>query len=262
MLCGLQRPIKNYDPSTYENELYLITKKSKGYGQGFDDEFEPILGDEVYTPIISNRILDIVKVFREKGIIRDYEHGEISSKKDEENSFLENMVESMLINIFTGKGDNSDNNIMKAKVKDLTDQVAKLKTDYNKLDDEHNILIHNNLDKTIDYNKSILLKDLLNYTLIHFLKYCNAEIWGIDLHDFKVFLKTIDSDSTILIGCLYQDLTVEEWCSLMDKIQGTLQVQVFLDYFTSLKRAETKREYNKFQLLNNLMMFRVLKLSS
>jgi hypothetical protein len=98
--------------------------------------------------------------------------------------------------------------------------------------------------------------------LIHFLKYCNAEIWGIDLHDFKVFLKTIDSDSTILIGCLYQDLTVEEWCSLMDKIQGTLQVQVFLDYFTSLKRAETKREYNKFQLLNNLMMFRVLKLSS
>ena len=107
-----------------------------------------------------------------------------------------------------------------------------------------------------------MLKDLLNYALIHLLKYCDAEIGGTDLNDFKVLLMKLDNDSTTLLGCLYQDLTVEEWCSIMGKIQGTLQVQAFLDYFTMLKKAETKREYNKFQLLNNLMTFRFFKHSS
>jgi hypothetical protein len=69
MLCGLQRPIKNYDTSNYDNELYLISKRSKGYRRGFDDYYEPILGDDVYTLLIKNRILEIVRALREKGII-------------------------------------------------------------------------------------------------------------------------------------------------------------------------------------------------
>lgn len=73
MLCGLQRPIKNYDPSNYDNELYLISKRSKGFRGGFDDAYEPILGDDVYTPLIKDRILEIVRVFREKGIVSDHE---------------------------------------------------------------------------------------------------------------------------------------------------------------------------------------------
>lgn len=152
--------------------------------------------------------------------------------------------------------------IIESKVRELTDQVDKLKVDYKKLGDEHNKLIQNYFETAMDYSKVFLLKDLLNYVLNHFLKYCDTEIGGLNLTDFKVFLKALDNDSRTLLGCLYQDLTVEEWCSLMDKIQGTFPVQVFLDYFTKLKRAETKRGYNKFQLFNNLMMFRILKLSS
>ncbi len=108
MLCGLQRPIKNYDPSNFENELYLITKRSKGYRRGFDNYYDPILGDDIYTPIIKKRILEIVRTLREKGIISDNELDEIFPKKDEKNSFLDNLVKRLLTQAFTGTNDNSD----------------------------------------------------------------------------------------------------------------------------------------------------------
>jgi hypothetical protein len=108
MLCGLQRPIKNYDPSNYDNELYLISKSSKGRARGFDNDYEPILGDDVYTPQIKDRILEIVRAFREKGIVSDHELDEIRSKKDEKIPFLEKVVEMMLLKAFTGTSDTSD----------------------------------------------------------------------------------------------------------------------------------------------------------
>ncbi len=262
MLCGLQRPIKNYDPSNFENELYLITKRSKGYRRGFDNYYDPILGDDIYTPIIKKRILEIVRTLREKGIISDNELDEIFPKKDEKNSFLDNLVERLLIQAFTVTTDNSDRSITESKVKVLTDQVDKLKADYDKLGHEHNKIIQNSIETSLDYTKQNFLKDLLNYALIHFLKYCDAEIGGTNLDNFKVFLKSLDNISVTLLGCLYQDLTVEEWCSLMYKIQGTIPVQPYLDFFTQQKKTETKRDYNKYQLLNNLMKFRIVKFSS
>jgi hypothetical protein len=259
MLCGLQRPIKNYDPSNFENELYLITKRSKGYRRGFDNYYDPILGDDIYTPIIKKRILEIVRTFKEKGIISDNELDEIFPKKDEKNSFLDDMVKRLLIQAFTGTNNNSDSARARAV---LTDQVDKLKADYDKLGYEHDKILQNNVKTSMDYTKLILLKDLLNYALIHFLKYCDAEIGGTNLDDFKVILKSIDNISVTLLGCLYQDLTVEEWCSLMYKIQGTIPVQPYLDFFTQQKKTETKRDYNKYQLLKNLMKFRIVKFSS
>jgi len=262
MLCGLQRPVKNYDPSTYENELYLISKRSKGYRKGFENDYEPILGDDVYTPLIKNRILEIIRSFIEKGIIHDYELDEMIPKKSKMDSLLDDVVKRVLYKVLTGDSDESDRYIFESKATELTDRFNKLDDDYNKLSDEHEKLIQSYLDKTKDYDKSIGLKDLLNYALIHFLKCCEAEIWGFNPNDFKVFLKSLDIDSITLLGCLYMGLSVEEWCRLMDRIQGTPEVQMFLNYFTMLKRAETNMVYNKFQLFDNLMMFRILKLSS
>jgi len=262
MLCGLQRPVKNYDPSTYENELYLISKRSKGYRKGFENDYEPILGDDVYTPLIKNRILEIVRSFVERGIISDYELGGIGFKREEKSSFLDEVVKSALFKAFTGaRAARTNNYIIESELKELTEYVDKLEADYYNLGDEYMNLIQNYLDKNKDYDK-LVLKDLLNYALIHFLKYCDADIGGFDLNDFNIFLKTLDNDTMILLGCLYQGLSVEEWCRLMDRIQGTPEVQMFLNYFTMLKRAETNMVYNKFQLFDNLMMFRILKLSS
>jgi hypothetical protein len=257
MLCGLQRSVKNYDPTNYDNELYLITKRSKGYASGFEDELEPILGDDVYTPIVKDRILEIVRAFKEKGIISEKELAELIPKTDVTESWLDKAISTMLYNAMTGTGEDNE-----SKVKELSGLVDKLKIDYTMLGDEHNKLSQDFARVNVDYINKILLIDLLNYALMHLLKYCDAGIGGSSMQDFKVFLRSLDDDSMTLLACLYQDLTVEEWCSLMDEIQGTPQVQMMLDYYTTLKRAEEKREYNKILLLNNLMMFRFLKLSS
>ncbi len=257
MLCGLQRPVSNYDPSNYDNELYLITKRSKGYRGGFDNDFEPILGDDVYTPLIKNRILEIVRAFKEKGIISEKELAGLIPKTDVTESWFDKAISTMLYNALTGTSEDSE-----SKAKELSELVDKLKTDYSKRDNDYKELSQKQSKFNLDYINKILLKDLLNYTLMHFIKYCDAQIGGSYLYDFKVFLTSLNNDSMTLLVCLYQDLTIEEWCSLMDKIQGTSRVQKFLDYYTMLKKAEVDREYNKIHLFNNLWMFRRLKLSS
>lgn len=262
MLCGLQRPVSTYDPSKYDNELYLITKRSKGYASGFEDELEPILGDDVYTPLIKDRILEIVREFIEKGIISENELSELIPKTEVTESFIDKAISSMLYNALTGTSETSEINKIESEKRKSSELVDKLKTDYSKLDDDYKKLSQKHIELDLDYINKMLLKDLLDYALMHFLKYCDVEIGGSYLNDFKVFLMSLDKNSKTLLGCLYQDLTVEEWCSLMDKIQGTLEVQMFLDYSTMLKKTEENREYNKIHLLNNLLMFRTLKLSS
>jgi hypothetical protein len=254
MLCGSQRPLRNYDPSNYDAEIYLITKRSKGRGGGWDDTFEPILGDDTITPVVKNRILQIVRVFRERGIISDFELG-FAPRRDEKDSFLKRIVDRALFQAFTENGEGD-------RVKELTALLDKLKADYENLDEERKKLDQEYFETTIQHAERLVFKDLLDYALMHFLKYCDAQIGGLNVNDFRVFLMSLDIDSMTLLACLYQNLTVEEWCHLMDKIQGVPPVQASLDYYSMLKKAEAERSYNKLQLMNDLMMFRFLKLSS
>ncbi len=262
MLCGLQRSTKNYDPSNYDNEIYLITKNSRGYAGGFEDEMEPILGDAVYTPIVKDRVLEIVRAFIEKGIISENELSGLIPKTDVTESFIDKAISSMLHNALTGASADSKIYNLESEKRELSELVNKMKTDYNKLGDDHRKLTQNYVDASISHIKEIISKDLLDYALMHFLKYCDAQIGGSYITDFKVFLMSLDTNSRTLLGCLYQDLTVEEWCSLMDKIQGKLEVQLLLDTLTTMKKTEVNREYNKLHLFNHLWMFRILKLSS
>jgi len=262
MLCGLQRSLKNYDPSTFDNELYLIAKKSKGYRKGFDDDFQPILGDDVHTPIIKKRILEIVRAFKEKGIVSEKELAELTPKTDTSESFMDKVVSSILHDILTGANKDQEIKDKESEIKELTRQIDSLKTDYNKLDDDTKKLRQNYTHMNLEYFNKILIKDMLNYVLLHFIKYCDARIGGANISDYQVVLMSLDKDSLLLFMCLYQDLTVEEWCSLMDRIQGAPLVQPFLDYCTSVKKVEVAREYNKENLFYCLMMFRVVKMSS
>jgi len=208
-------------------------------------------------PIIKNRILEIVRALYGKGIISEKELSEINPKKDATESFLDNVVSSALFELLTGTSEDSE-----LKVKELSNLVEKVKSDYSKLDEAHIKLSQKQFETEFAYFNKLLLNEIINYVLIHFIKYCNAEIGGSYLHDFKVFLMSQDKNSEILLAGLYQDLTVEEWGSLMDKIQGTRKVQQFLDNLTRLKKTEITKEYNKVHLFNYLRMFRLLKLSS
>jgi hypothetical protein len=203
------------------------------------------------------RILEIVRTFKEKGIISEKELAELIPKTDMTESWFDKAISSMLVNALTGTDADNEIRKMKSEKRELSELVDKLKTDYNKLDDDYKKMSQNYTRANVDYINKILLNDLLDYALMHLLKYSDARIGGSSMQDFKVFLLSLDANSMTLLGYLYQDLTIEEWCSLMDKIQGNLQVQAFLDHTTILKKGEVKEDYNKIQLFNNLMMFRL-----
>ena len=103
--------------------------------------------------------------------------------------------------------------------------------------------------------------DLMNYVIMHLLKYCDAHISGLYIGDLKIILMSLDKDSLMLFGCLYIGLTVDEWNSLMKKIRGPLEVWMILDSFTKMKMSQEYEKYNRSQLLYDLKMFRTLKLA-
>lgn len=258
MLCGLQRPIKNYDPSEYENELYLITKKSKGYRKGFEDEYQPILGDDLYTPIIKSRILEMVRALKERGIISKEEIENITDE-EESDKLLKEITRKMIIDAFTGTS-NKVNETPEHKKVDLN-EYTKLNLDYSKLDSEHKKLIESYSEDRKEFNKNLSQKDLLCFLLLHFIKYCNAEIITSEWSDFKVMLKSLDKSSILLLNCLFQDLSIEEWENLMLKIQGTPIVQPVLYEYTAQKALEKNKLYNKSNLFLNLFIYRLLHIS-
>jgi hypothetical protein len=262
MLCGLQRPIKNYDPSVYENELYLITKKSKGYRRGFEDNSEPILGDKLYTPIIKSRILSILRAFIGKGIISAQELESIIPKKEDSNSIFKKAIEGIIYNALTGNLNENNQRFFESKITELNDQLLDLSDDYD------NLLVDSILSKR-EYEKKLsdqdienYRKNLINYVLFHFMKYCDALIDGYYPTDFKVILRSLDYDSMVLLMILYQGLNIVEWDNLMKILVGTPNIQVFLHLISFWKSSEIGMEYNKSLLFTLLTNFRIMKFSS
>ena len=272
ILCGLQRPVKGYDPSDYEKEIYLITKKSKGYAAGFEDESTPILGDDVYTPIIKNRILDVTQYFVKREIISKEEIAEMLF--DEEVKIDKFFTEKEYLQIkLASYREREDNYNRELRSKDaeitykeiqnreLTELVSNLRAEIDKLGTEHSEITKNYIDTIKHLIDKMNSTDLMNYVIMHLLKYCDAHISGLYIGDLKIILMSLDKDSLMLFGCLYIGLTVDEWNSLMKKIRGPLEVWMILDSFTKMKMSQEYEKYNRSQLLYDLKMFRTLKLA-
>lgn len=272
ILCGLQRPVKGYDPSDYEKEIYLITKKSKGYAAGFEDESTPILGDDVYTPIIKNRILDVTQYFVKREIISKEEIAEMLF--DEEVKIDKFFTEKEYLQIkLASYREREDNYNRELRSKDaeitykeiqnreLTELVSNLRAEIDKLGTEHSEITKNYIDTIKHLIDKMNSTDLMNYIIMHLLKYCDAHISGLYIGDLKIILMSLDKDSLMLFGCLYIGLTVDEWNSLMKKIRGPLEVWMILDSFTKMKMSQEYEKYNRSQLLYDLKMFRTLKLA-
>jgi hypothetical protein len=272
LLCGLQRPVRGYDPSNYENELYLITKKSKGYAAGFEDECTPILGDDIYTPIIKDRILEITQYFVKREIISKEEIAEMLFDEDVKIDKFFTEKEHYQVTI-AGLRQREYNHLRKLRSKDneitqkeienreLKELESKLKAESDKLRIEHGEITQTHIDIIKLLMNMMNETDLLNYVLMHILKYCDAHILGNYINDLQINLMSLDYHSSILFGCLYEGLTVDEWLSLMKKINGPIEVRMKLDYLTKMKMSEENKQYNRALLLRDLQMFRTLKLS-
>ena len=272
ILCGLQRPVKGYDPSDYEKEIYLITKKSKGYAAGFEDESIPILGDDVYTPMIKNRILDVTQYFVKREIISKEEIAEMLFEEEVkiDKFFTEKEYLQIKLARYREREDNYNRELRSKDAKitykeiqnrELTEIVSNLRADIDKLGNEHSEITKNYIDTIKHLIDKMNSTDLMNYVIMHLLKYCDAYISGLYIGDLKIILMSLDKDSLMLFGCLYIGLTVDEWNSLMKKIHGPLEVRMILDSFTKMKMSQEYEKYNRSQLLYDLQMFRTLQLA-
>jgi len=73
-LCGKNAPISSFDPSSLDLDLRLVSFRGLGRGKGFEvSEEHSVLGDEEYSPLIAERVLDLCKMFVDAGVI-DLEH--------------------------------------------------------------------------------------------------------------------------------------------------------------------------------------------
>jgi len=272
ILCGLQRPVKGYDPSNYEKEIYLITKKSRGYAAGFEDESTPILGDDVYTPMIKDRMLDVTRDFVKRGIISKEEIAEMLFDEDVKIDKFFTEKEYYQITI-AGHRQREYDHLRKLRSKDaeitqkeienreLKELESNLRAEIDKLGTEHGKITQIHIDIIKLLMNRMNETDLLNYVLMHILKYCDAHILGNYINDLKIYLMSLDYHSSILFGCLYEGLTVDEWLSLIKKIDGPIEVRMKLDYLTKMKMSEEYKQYNRALLLSELQMFRILKLA-
>lgn len=73
-LCGKDNATCNFDPASLDDDIYVRQVYGLGRGQGFSHgPDESVLGDEIYSPMICNRCLDIVRLMIENNVITENE---------------------------------------------------------------------------------------------------------------------------------------------------------------------------------------------
>ncbi|MCK4952930.1 hypothetical protein KAS14_04030 [Candidatus Bathyarchaeota archaeon] len=62
-LCGKSNVLERFNPSDYELDIYVYEVHGLGRGRGFrSGPRRSILGDDEITPLIKNRVLDLVQM--------------------------------------------------------------------------------------------------------------------------------------------------------------------------------------------------------
>ena len=69
-LCGKDSAISTFNPEDLDRDIYVRQTRGLGYRGGFTyGPDESVLGDDVYTPKVMDRFIDLLKLFMENGIV-------------------------------------------------------------------------------------------------------------------------------------------------------------------------------------------------
>jgi hypothetical protein len=69
-LCGKSSVLDTFDPSDFDQDIYIHDVYGLGRGRGFESgPWISVLGDDEVTPIIKNRVLDILKMLIDAGCL-------------------------------------------------------------------------------------------------------------------------------------------------------------------------------------------------
>lgn len=69
-VCAMSRALSTFDPSNWDLDLKLRQVHGKGRGQGFDHEDFSVLGDDIYSPLMADRVVDVLKMFVDNEVIK------------------------------------------------------------------------------------------------------------------------------------------------------------------------------------------------
>ena len=69
-LCGKNAPLTSFDPENLDLDVSLTSFIGLGRGKGFTtSEKISILGDDTYSPMIADRIINLLKMFLNEDVI-------------------------------------------------------------------------------------------------------------------------------------------------------------------------------------------------
>lgn len=241
IVCGLQKPLSSLDLENLDLDIYLIQKKGLGRGKGWEDLWrESVLGDDVYTPVFKERILEVLKFFLSEEIIKEEEIIDILKGKNLQIDFRDTFFKYDAIN--------KEEKLEKYE-KDLRRLRYRNMDLLNEIDDQknENKKIINKYEKKLEVNKSV------EFALCSIVKYFNCICSYKDLFDYEIIITDYDLDQHNFLYILNRLLTKEEWNELMKRVKGMdIKVQKHLDSLTYFKNKFKARNVNRMLWFNQL----------
>ena len=161
-LCGKDSAISTFNPEDLDRDIYVRQTSGLGYPGGFTyGPDESVLGDDVYTPKVMDRCIDLLNLFMENGIVTARElavklrigvplqgtdevfpYEDILDNYYKQNEALKNQVSSLKNQLSTTR---SGVSIFK---------FEELKTSYNKL--ANDLEIKRKIEKILKYLYNVL----------------------------------------------------------------------------------------------------------
>ena len=189
-LCGKDSAVSTFSPEDLDRDIYVRQTSGLGYPGGFTyGPDESVLGDDVYTPMVKDRCIDLLKLFMENDIVTARELAvklkmgapiqgtdEVFPYEDlldiyyKQNEALENQVSSLKNQLSTTR---------RSGVSIL--EFEKLKTSYNKLVNDLEIkrkiekilkYLHNMLESKIVLKEDDWALEVYEYTPVIFPYLC------------------------------------------------------------------------------------------
>jgi len=183
-LCGKDSAISTFNPEDLDRDIYVRQTSGLGYPGGFTyGPDESVLGDDVYTPKVMDRCIDLLKLFMENGIVSarelalklkmgvpiqgtdevaPYEY--VLDLSNQQIKALKNQVSSLKNQLSTTRSGVS------------IFEFEKLKTSYNKL--ANDLEIKRKIDKILKY-----LHDMLDSKIV-----LKEDDWVLEVYEYDVVI--------------------------------------------------------------------------
>jgi len=179
---------------------------------------ESVLGDDVYTPVVAERTLEICKLFLEKGIISDEDLESIKNSGTKNKPLLSG-IDILNINLM----------LQYNEIRKLKYECSSIKSENSRLR-----IKNNEIEESQAHEKEeFFIKNVVQKSLLIIIKYCDVSIDIRNDEDFSIVIDDISPLFLFIITYLKLTLNDKTWRALVKRIDGTYEdVQFILDFWT------------------------------